>query len=179
MVYFYFNRNDSERQSPTVLFRALVKQLSIALPSLPNSVMVEYDRRLERGLGPLRFQECSDFLVSPLNIYPQTTIVIDALDESDAEHRGELLEALNKIVHASVTLVKIFISSRDDIYINLILKHMPNVYIEARDNSGDIDRFVRRSVTKSVEKSPFLRHNVTHEFKEQIIATIQEKANGM
>lgn len=179
MIYFYFNRNDSARQNPTVLLRALVKQLSISLPGLPNSVVVEYDKRLERGTGPLDFQESSDCLVSLLDLYPQTTIVIDALDESDAEQRGELLEALNKIVHASVNLVKIFISSRDDIHIKLILTHVPNIYIQARDNGGDIDRFVRQSVTKSVEKSPFLRHNVTEEFKEQMIVTIQAKANGM
>lgn len=179
VVYFYCNRNDEQRRDPTAIVQALVRQLSVTIPGLPKPVVAEYDNRVDRGLGSLGFQECIDFVVTLLDLYPQTTIVIDALDESDPDERWKLIEALTTMVRSTATLVKIFISSRDDIDIKLHFEKVPNVYIHVRDNSADIARFVRREVTQSIEKSRFLRRNVTEEFKEEIISTIQGKANGM
>lgn len=159
--------------------QALVKQLSVFQSGLPNSIVREYDRNVELGLGTLGFQESKDFVLSFVGLYPQTTIIIDALDESDPDQRPELLRALKSILQSSTTLVKIFISSRDDLDIKLELEHVPNLYIKALDNSGDIDRFVRREVVKCIAENYSLRNNVTDEFKEQIISTIQEKSNGM
>lgn len=175
VVYFYCNRNDEQRRDPTIIMQALVRQLSVALPGLPNALVVEYDKRVDRGLGTLEFQECIDFVVTLLDIHPQTTIVIDALDESNPDERWKLIEALTTIVCSSATLVKIFISSRDDVDIKLHFEKVPNIYIDLRDNSGDIARFVRREVTLSIEKSIFLRGNVTDKFKEEIITTIEGK----
>lgn len=179
VVYFYCNRNDEERRSPTMIMQAFVRQLSVAMPSVPNSLVVEYDKRVDRGLGTLEFQECTDHFVTLVDRFPQTTIVIDALDESDPNERWKLIEALTATISSSSTLVKIFISSRDDLDIKLQFEKVPNVYIDVQDNSADIARFVRREVTQSIEKSIFLRPNITDEFKEEIICTIQEKANGM
>lgn len=159
--------------------QALLRQLSVALPGLPTAVVVEYEKRVDCGLGTLEFQECIDFVVTLLDLHPQTTIVIDALDESDPGERWKLIDALTAIVCSSVTLVKIFISSRDDVDIKLHFQKVPNIYIDLRDNSADIARFVRREVTYSIEKSRFLRLNVTDEFKEEVITTIEGKANGM
>lgn len=142
-------------------------------------MVTEYDKRVERGLGVLGFQECIHLVVPIVDIHPQTTIVIDALDESDPDERGKLIETLTTMVRSSVTLVKIFISSRDDIDIKLEFAGLPNVYINVEDNLADITRFIRREVTQSIEKSRFLRRNITDEFREEIISTIQNGANGM
>lgn len=179
VVFLYCNRADSERRDPTNLMQALVKQLSIFQSGLPQSIVQEYDRRIERGSGTLDFLESKDFVLSLGSLYPQTTIVIDALDESDPDERPKLLRALKSILQASTTLVKILISSRDDLDIKLELEQVPNLYIKALDNSGDIDRFVRREVVRNIAENHSLRNNVTDEFKERIISTIQEKADGM
>ncbi|KAL0630829.1 hypothetical protein Q9L58_010321 [Maublancomyces gigas] len=179
VVYFYCNRNHEERQDPTMIIQALVRQLCVAVPGTPAAVVAEYDKRVNRGLGTLEFQECIDFVVTLMDMHPQTTIVPDALDESNPNKRWKLIEALTAIICSSATLVKIFISSRDDVDIKLHLEIVPNIYIDLRDNSADIARFVPRQVTLSIEKSMFFRGNVMDKFKEEIITTIEGKANGM
>lgn len=43
-----------------------------------------------------------------------TTIVIDALDECNSNERQYLLDSIEQILQDSFSLVKIFVSSRDD-----------------------------------------------------------------
>lgn len=45
--------------------------------------------------------------------------------------------------------VKIFVSSRDETDIRGMLEIVSYVHINAVDNTADIDRFVRRDVTRS------------------------------
>lgn len=178
LVFFYCNRNESQRQDPTAILQALVKQMSLVLPAagLPKPVVAEYDKRVKGGLaaGPLQFQECHGLLVALLDIFPKTTIVIDALDETDPIRRGQLLEVLTTIIHSSASVIKIFVSSRDDIDIKLKLEKVPNLYIEAQDNSEDIECFIKREMTKK----PRLYH-LRDEMKDQIVSTLIKKANGM
>jgi hypothetical protein len=182
VVYFYCNRNEQQRRDPTEVMRAIVKQLSVALlPNLPNQVAAVYNERVEHGLvaGPLSFDESCVLVRDLLDIYPHTTIVIDALDESHPEQRWLLLKALKSLISSSNSLVKIFVSSRDDIDIKLELEEVPNLYICPQDNTGDINHFVRREVVGSIRNRRLLRGNVTDELKEFIISATVEKADGM
>lgn len=180
VVYFYCNRKEPERRSPTTIMQAIVKQLSMALPSngLPKPVVAEYDKRVKGGLaaGPLEFQESNLLLISLLDIFPRTTIIIDALDESDPIERGRLLEVLTTIMHLTTSVVKIFISSRDDIDIKLKLGGVPNLYIEAQDNSEDIKRFIYREIGSTKNRRLY---NLPDELKNEIVSALTKKANGM
>lgn len=161
--------------------QAIVKQLSLVLPQsgLPKLVVAAYDVRIKDGLaaGPLEFQECFDLLVLLLDLYPRTTIIIDGLDESDEMERWRLLEALTTIMHTSTNAVKIFISSRDDTDIKLKLEKLPNLYIEARDNREDIERYIHREVKLEVGNRRLWK--LPHDLQMEVISTILEKANGM
>jgi hypothetical protein len=187
VVYFYCNRNEEQRGDPTAIMQAMVKQLSILLPEstesygLPKSVVAKYDERVKEGFssGPLGFKECQDLIVSLLDTSPKTTIVIDALDECDPTKRCQFLEALETIATTSQKLVKIFISSRDDDDIVLRLRNMPNLYIEATDNQGDIEHFVRREINLSIQKSRLLRGSVPDELRRRVVDTLIENARGM
>lgn len=160
--------------------RALVKQISLVFPSagLPKPVVAAYEKRVEEGFasGSLEFLESKDLLVSLLHIFPRTTIIIDALDESDPLTRGRLLEALTSLMHSSTCSVKVFISSREDVDIKLKLEKVPNLYIEAQ-NSGDIERFIHREIRESIENRRLL--NLPDEVRKKIIDTLVNKAGGM
>lgn len=84
--------------------------MSRALPGLPKTVVAAYDKTEEPV--PLAFH---NMLVSLLDIFPRRTIIISTLDESDPIERCRLLEVLNNIVQYSAGVVKIFVSSRDDV----------------------------------------------------------------
>lgn len=179
VVYFYCNQNEPQRRDPTAILQAILKQLCVVLPQagLPAPVVAAYDERCRNGLaaGSLEFQECLDLLVLLLYQHPHTTIIIDALDESDPMERWRLLEALAKCTQESS--VKIFISSRDDTDIKFKLENVPNLYIEVQDNMDDIRRFIHREVKLSVGKRRLWR--LPDHVQTQILSTILQKANGM
>lgn len=111
--------------------------------------------------------------------FRQTVICIDALDECNKTTRDKLLHALEQILRSSTSLVKIFVTSRDDDDIVLHLDGSPNVYIKPDDNSGDIGCFVTAEVERCISEKKILRGGVSTELKERIIGTIISGAYGM
>lgn len=79
-----------------------------------------------------------------------TTIVIDALDECDPNTRDELLQVLQTVLSESTSLVKIFVSSRDDGDIKCQLEEYPNLTISSSNNFSDIRAFVTFETEKLV-----------------------------
>lgn len=178
VLYFYCNRNEDQRRDPTYILRALLKQLSLAMPlaGLPKPVVEEYDNQSKDGFasGPLGFRCCSGLLRSLLAIFPKTTIIIDALDESYPAERGRLLDLLEAFMNLPENLIKIIISSRDDVDIQLRLANIPNHYIEAQDNQDDIERFINREMATKTRL-----FQLPNELKGQVISTLASKAEGM
>ena len=112
--------------------------------------------------------------------YPQTTIVIDAMDECDPEKRRGLLKYLEQILRDSSGLVKIFISSWDDHDIVLRLHHYPNLKIDSRRNGDDIKRFVKDQTERLIQDGELLQYSSSQaEMKELIIDKVIEGATGM
>jgi hypothetical protein len=181
VVYFYCNKNGPQRQDPEVLMQAILKQLSIAYPGLSKAIVADYNQRLEDGMaaGTLRFQESQSLILSLLDLYPQTTIVVDALDECDPGERWRLLEVFKTLLDSVGSLVKIFVSSRDDIDIKLQLEGLPNLYIDSKETSHDIERFVNREIETAIRNKRLLRGKVRDDLKLHIVNTIVEKAQGM
>ncbi len=81
--------------------------------------------------------------------------------------------------HGWLNLIKVFVSSRDDIDIVLRLKHSPNVFIQASDNKEDIENFVHAEVEHSINNHKLLRGQVPSQLKIQIISALIEGAQGM
>lgn len=184
VVYFYCNRNESQRRTPEVVMRAIVKQLSVVLPGddqLPEVVVQEYKGREKEGLadGALRLSECEKLIVSLLDIHPQTTIIIDALDEVYQDKRWTLISSLQKLIVQSPSLVKVFVSSRDNLEIRLKLEDVPNMYIEATDNRGDNTRYVMRELESATENRLLLTGEAPEKLKALSVETSERHANEM
>jgi len=111
-------------------------------------------------------------------MYPQTTIIIDALDELDLDyesmHRHLLLELSNDAVLQCDSLVKIFVASRDDQDIVMEFEKVPNLFIKATDNMKDIERYILREF-----EIRFSSHPWSPGLKNIVYAELCNKANGM
>ena len=185
-AYFYCSRNtaEPERAMPDEILRCVLEQLSSSEVSEPirEPVVRKYtEKKTEaKGRNPekLVLDETVDTILALLETNP-ATIVIDALDECDPGSRGELLDALDTIICESASLVKVFVSSRDDGDIVCRLANSPNVYIRASDNKVDIERFVRTQVTEAIKKKRLIKGNVSEQLKSQIIKTLINEAQGM
>ena len=187
LCFFYCKRDgEASRRQPLTVLQAIIRQLSLCQPEgLPNEIYIRYKKDQNSGFpagrsGALRWKECRDLLLSLLNIYPQTTIIIDALDELDLDYeskdRSLLLELLNDVLLESDSLVKIFVASRDDQDIVMEFKKVPNLYIKATDNLKDIERYIIREFAADKR---FSRHPWSPELRNLVYAGLCEKANGM
>ena len=186
--YFYCARNAAEpqRADPDEILRSIVKQLSCSKsdPPVREPVAKTYRERKEeaeedgRELTKLTLANSVELTLALLESNP-ATIVIDALDECDPARRHELLKTLDEIIQKSASLVKVFVSSRDDNDIVCRLINSPNVFICASDNSKDIDRYVRSEVAQSIEDKRLLSGNVSEQLKCRIISTLIDGAQGM
>ena len=187
LCFFYCKRDgEASRRLPLTVLQAIIRQLSLYQPGgLPNQIFNRYRGDQENGFpagisGALQWEECRVLLLSLLNMYPQTTIIIDALDELDLDyepkHRHLLLELLNDVVLECESLVKIFVASRDDQDIVMELKRVPNLFIKATDNLKDIERYIIREFKTDKR---FSRHPWSPELKNIVYAELCKTANGM
>ena len=151
VVYFYCQRNTAEpqRSEPAEVLRAILKQLLCyqALWQTKSSTAKEYRRRKREAdedgseIERLDISETIQNIIDAVAEMP-VTILIDALDECHAKERHQLLWALELLLEKAAQLVKVFISSRDDVDIVLKLQKHPNIYISIYDNKYDITRFI-------------------------------------
>ena len=126
----------------------------------------------------LSIEDSTELIIALLDDNP-ATIIIDALDECQPNTRHELIKSLNDIVNKSANLVKVFVSSRDDIDLVLELADVPNIFISASDNRKDIEEFVHHEVENAIKRRRLLRGQVSDELKNRIIGTLIDGANGM
>jgi hypothetical protein len=141
IAFFYCSRNaaEPERATPVEIMGALLRQLASSKPDVPikEPVAREYEGRKKMAeddcskLKKLTIEDCTS-LILELTLDNPAMIIIDALDECDENHK--LLEALDKIISKSADVVKVFISSRDDVDI-VSSSHLfwpPRVELEGR-----------------------------------------------
>lgn len=150
VAYFYCMRNpaEPERADCDRILACMVRQLACGSrgSAILDPVRLKYENAI-KGLEGFEDQawtsdESTQVLIQLTNMYPSVILVVDALDEVNPMDRPDLLDALSKIVQESESLVKIFISSRDNMDIVMRLKNLPNLYIHADENSEDINAFV-------------------------------------
>ena len=186
--YFYCTRDNAEkaRANPDEIMQAILKQLSCSDASQPihAAVLREYQKRRKDadvdGLDPsnLSFHDCKNLILEISDQLP-IVVMVDALDECDPLRRHELLQALEDIVQSSNNLVKVILSSRDDLDISYRLAGVPNVYIGSDDSRDDLDRFVEQELDKAIEEQRLLRGQVPTCLRQQIIDRLRAGANGM
>ena len=130
--------------------------------------------------GPLRIEESYALIIQLAEHYPLTTIIIDALDECDPEIRVDLLETLERVLQESTSLVKIFISSRDDQDIVCRVQGYPSLEIASHKNKEDIAAFVRAETNGLIQKRKLLKFSSSKEQLENLIINrVIEGSNGM
>jgi hypothetical protein len=142
-----------------------------------DSLVEQYVRKGQSG--HLNEQECVEIIIKLSKHYPLTTIIVDALDECEKLVRGRLLNDLEKIVQRSESLVKVFVSSRNEPDIEYKLKRYPQIWIGTGDNAQDIKRFVHEQVAEDIREGRLLGGSVKKELQDYIVDTLISGAKGM
>jgi NACHT domain len=179
LAYFYCNRNEDTRRDPGNILRSFTKQLSISPDedAIQNALVEVYEKKRKTGFASakLTFEESQSLLLTLVQSYSKTTLVLDALDESEEGIRGDLIDFFNHLINKSQHL-KIFISSRRDDDIKRQLEKEANVGIEATDNENDISKFVAEKIDQGQKRR---RRAISEGLRNEIIQTLLEKSQGM
>ncbi|KAF2235084.1 hypothetical protein EV356DRAFT_135445 [Viridothelium virens] len=185
-VFFYCSRNPAEpaRSDPEAILASLARQLSCLEPGRPlmRPTVNLFKKKEEEGFasGSLQLDDSRTLILQLIKQYPLTTIIIDAVDECDPQKRREFLRILEQILQNASSLVKMFISSRNDQDIVLLLKDYPNLEIDSRKNSNDIARFVEDQTKQLIKNGDLLQYSTSPaDMEELIVSKVVEGAGGM
>ncbi|KAL3472714.1 hypothetical protein BJX99DRAFT_262032 [Aspergillus californicus] len=182
VAFFYIDNANrpGEAKSAGFILNALLKQLTIQGGNgLMQPVVAKYDQL--HNSSSLHQEDCIALITSIVKEHRQTNLVIDAIDElKNDDVRTELLESLKQVVDSSDSaVVKIFISSRDQVNIATIMDETWNSRREivvGERNHQDIGRFITDRV-QILEKS--LSRPIPDQVRRDMESLLRERANGM
>lgn len=181
LAYFYCSRttSDARQQDPRAILLALLRQLAAPLPGLPlkSPIISLYNRETTRGSqeAHLSINEIIALLMDLIeNHYQNVTLILDALDECNANGRLQLLEAFTTLTYNPKTVVKTLISSRNDPDIEIHFSRIPNLSITATDNADDIAKFVRKEIGQRL-----LHGRASKQIRERVERDLNSKAQGV
>lgn len=187
VAYFYCSRENTEscRADATEILRAILKQLSCSSPDgqVRHTIAAEYKQRLldaerdgldVRSLAP---SECTHLILELTSEAP-ATIVIDGVDELSNTSQ-DLLSALQHLVDKSSSVLKVFVSSREEAAIARSLHHASSIRVTSADNSKDVTAFVNHHVSNAIEQKRLLGGLVSNSLREDIISEIIDGTGEM
>lgn len=128
----------------------------------------------------LSIEESIEHLIQLSAGFSRTMLIIDALDECDAETRETLFNAIENVVSFSKrNPVKAFLTSRDDADVRKKFGNKSNVHIQERDNSSDIDHYIKTQIEACIAWEELLEGIVSRELHGRIISALEADAHGM
>lgn len=152
-----------------------MRQLSSDTTSLDkiHPVIKELPKKLDIRGAALNFRKCQEILLTLVDSYVSTTIVIDALDECNRDLRGELMDCLELLLKPGARL-KLFVSSRPDGDISRRFQSQPLIQLQATDNENDVARYVQDQLSKRRE---WARLDLA--FREEVKNRLHSGSKGM
>lgn len=117
---------------------------------------------------------CRDVLVTLLDSYPATVILLDALDECEESSRHELMEVMDYLMVKTRRPLKILVSSRPNEDIKDHFRTHPFIEIQATDNQNDIEDFVRDKISQDKHLKA-----LSAGLKRAIMDTLFKESKGM
>ena len=182
LAYFYCKADEPERRNPADILRSIVRQLCCQKGRpVMGAVSAIYRDREEDGFadGALTIAESVDLIINLAEHHQTVIIVIDAFDECEAMLRPDFIAALEKVLHQSLALIKIFITSRNNIDIVRRMDAYPDISIMESDTAEDLKRFVEADVERVIRERRLLDGDVSGDLKEFVIRTLSTGAQGM
>lgn len=174
-AFFYCNRFGPSMQDPLIVLRSFVRQLSYKANNysyIQSNVIQRCEKAKQEGRG-LSYTDCKELILESMNLYSKTTIILDALDESDISSYN-LAEIVIDMLDKARKPVKIFISSRPDREFLEAFEARATIMVNSSSQQGDIEKYLDEALysTKFFKKRRI-------EIQEVIRETFSSRNGGM
>jgi hypothetical protein len=177
LLYFFFDFNDTNKQTLESMLRSLVSQLYQGQPDA-RGPLDQLWKSSGEGDQQLSKQSLKDVLLVMLHGFNDVSIVLDALDESNT--RTDLLIWLGDVFKSESFSCRILVTARREADIETTLQHWTQpqdmVNINQDDVSADIRAYINHTVRDSKELD---RWHKLPEVQNEIETELVEKAGGM
>jgi Cdc6-like AAA superfamily ATPase len=166
VAYFYFDFNDTQKQSPELMIRSLVSQMSQQCVKIPTTLETLFSS-CENGQRQPSLDGLLEVMHYMMQEFPETYIVLDALDE--CTDRTELMAILERITRLKLEGSHLLVTSRKerDIESSLetIVDTQNTICLQSELVDRDIRTYVRQRLSddKSLskwQKDPDIRHEI-------------------
>ncbi len=180
MAYFYCSGKIGQSQArgtdPAIVFRSLVRQFAwTGEGDIASNVTGKYKRMVEerpRG-SAFSIEESSDILIQLINALPDTTIIIDALDECTLPYK--LLRALQRIRNDTVGHMRLLVSGRNHIDVSSIIEECERTDLAVISDVMDIRSFIEKEVKYGENR---LLRGTEPALEDRLIETLRTHAQG-
>lgn len=182
--FFYCQNSPSEpsRALASSILRSIVRQLSVnpSDGSVHQEVVSTYEKETAAAQkariepGKLNIDGCVALILSITSTNP-VYIAIDAVDELEETERAVLVEALQQIIALSASVVKVFLTSRDNTQLLALLEHEARIRVSSKHNGTDVDAFVQLEIDKAVRQKRLLNGNISSDL---VVMMSQELRRG-
>ena len=108
----------------------------------------------------------------------QTTIIIDALDETDKDSCRHVIDVLEDLINLDGGLVKVFIASRGEEHIRRELDSWPTIILQSKLTEEDIDKYINAEVDHSLRLRKEEREK-EGPLREEVKSFLKRVADGM
>lgn len=144
VAYFYFDFKDVQKQTPELMVRSLICQLSRKCVKVPVSLELLFSS-CENGQRSPSLDSQLDVLQQMIQEYPQCYIILDALDE--CKDRDDLMDILSQIISWQLDKLHVLVTSRKERDIQNSLESLVQdqniICLQSGLVNGDIQKYVR------------------------------------
>lgn len=189
MAYFYCgdSRFGQSWADPDEVMRSLTPQFAIVdreKLKVHEQIALEYARREAEAkldgfeIPRLQSTQCADLVLGILGANP-VVIIVDGVDEIEEHRRHELLDALVRIRDESASVVKIFLSSRDNSNVFATLVDASMLRVQETDTRQDMELFIEHCVSTAISTRNLLDGSVSDDLRKEIKQFLLGRAGEM
>jgi hypothetical protein len=201
IAYFYCgDSTNGDGVDACDVLRSLTRQLAVIdnrARQIHRQALIEYERRCtdadDEGseVEKLDCSECVD-LLSELLLSNPAVLVIDGVDElydqpgldkddSQRQTKYELLRSLVKLRDMSASVVKIFLTSREDGQISRWANdhNVKDMHVQHTTARADMENFVKHCIAVSITEHRMLDGQLGASLQASMTAYLLDRADGM
>lgn len=146
MVYYFFDFDDSEKQTATNFIQSCLSQLCHLCPatSIPPGIISYIEKYNRNRCTPIRSQLLS-YMKELMELFPSVVIVIDAIDECrDVNDTNPILAIIRQMLRWNNMKQHIVIASRRQslVHDSLAWRCTSVIAIEGDEHKADIDSYI-------------------------------------
>lgn len=175
-TYYYCDSSDPRSLEARNIIGTLVKELveQIAITDILKQELISLNKP---GIRVAESDELLPILLAVLKHFSKAYIFLDGLDECRKEERVTILSMLNRVIRSDGPVVKIFVTSQQEVDIAVSLKEFSRLEVSAHKISSDIGSYIKGAVRSSIESGDLLVQTACLE--SDIISALVDGAQGM